>query len=430
MTKSDTAPSLEDRRVVRGLAGRWAELAAQPVMADRKRQWRALHDLRPERPMILFETSSIDGYVAPDELRCVNPTLRAVEKTMRDNLRHAEEVGDDIVLEPYLRIGWDVESNGFGVDVVTIEAVVPEGEVPLGYTFNFPIREPGDTKLLHAREFSANRAKTIARGEFLEDAFGDLLPIRVGNYDQFLTEPPGESWAGNYFIGLTWQVYRFIGNDGLLYWLHDSPETIHWLMEYMTQDRERMFLYLEREGLIVPNTDNQMAGPRAYGYVSELPAPDSAPPTKLSDLWCWADSQETTTISPAMYKEFVLPYIARLTARFGLVYYGCCEPVHDRLDLIIEAIPNLRSVSVSAWANSERVAEMLGRRYVYSCKPNPSFMSGASPDWDLVERDLRRTYAAARDCNVELLFRDLYSIKSDRARLARWVRQARSIFQA
>ena len=30
-----------------------------------------------------------------------------------------------------------------------------------------------------------------------------------------------------------------------------------------------MFSVIESEGLIVPNTDNQMAGPRAYGYVSE-----------------------------------------------------------------------------------------------------------------------------------------------------------------
>jgi hypothetical protein len=429
MATSDAAPSPDDREVIRGLAARWADIAAQPVMADRKRQWRAVHDLRPERPMILFETSSIDGYVGLDELRCLNPTLRAVEKTMRDNIRHAEEVGDDIVLEPYLRIGWDIESNGFGVDVVTTEAVVPEDEVPLGYTFDFPIRAPDDTRLLHERVFQVNRAKTLARSRFLEDAFGDLLPIRVGNYDQFLTEPPGESWAGNYFIGLTWQIYRFIGNDGLLYWVYDAPETIHWLMEYMTQDRERMFAYLERQGLVVPNTDNQMAGPRAYGYVSELPDPAIDVPARLDEVWCWADSQETTTISPAMYKEFVLPYIARLTARFGLVYYGCCEPVHDRLDLIMEAIPNLRSVSVSAWSDFQKVADMLGRKYVYSRKPNPTFLTGTSPDWDLVERDLRETYTAARDCSVELLFRDLYAIEGDRARLARWVGLARSVFQ-
>jgi hypothetical protein len=55
-------------------------------------------------------------------------------------------------------------------------------------------------------------------------------------------------------------------------------------------------------------------------------------------------------------------------------------------------------------------------------------MSGASPDWELVERDLRRTAAAAAGCNVELLFRDLYAIAGDRGRLGRWVSLARSVF--
>jgi hypothetical protein len=104
--------------------------------------------------------------------------------------------------------------------------------------------------------------------------------------------------------------------------------------------------------------------------------------------------------------------------------------VHDRVDLIMGAIPNLRSVSVSAWANEEKVGEMLGNRYVYSRKPNPVLMSGASPDWGQVEAELRRTRAATRDCNVELLFRDLYAITGDRARLARWVSLARSVFEA
>jgi len=423
-----TAPSAGDRRTIRELAARWTELAARPVMDERKRQWRALHDLKPERPMILIETTSIDGYIAASELHCEDPILRAVEQNLRDNLRHAEEVGDDLVLEPYYRIGWGLESSTFGVDVVTTPAAVAEGEIALGYTFNFPIREPADIALLQPRTFAVDRAGTLERQRVLEDAFGDLLPVRVGNYDHFMVEQGNESWAGNYFIGLTWQIYRFIGNDGLLYWLYDSPDTIRWLMEYMAQDRERMFSFLERERLLVPNTDSQMAGPRAYGYVSELPGPDSTEPVTLKDLWCWAESQETSSISPAMYREFFLPYLARLTARFGLVYYGCCEPVHDRLESIMAAIPNLRSVSVSPWADFSLVAEMLGQRYVYSRKPNASFMSGDNPDWGLVEGDLRKTYAAARDCNLELLFRDLYSIAGDRPRLARWVAMTKSIF--
>jgi hypothetical protein len=189
-----------------------------------------------------------------------------------------------------------------------------------------------------------------------------------------------------------------------------------------------MFTFIESEGLIVPNTDSQLAGPRAYGYVSDLPGPDSTGPARLADLWCWAESQETTMMSPAMFADFFLPSIARVSSRFGLVYYGCCEPVHDRLEMIMAALPNLRSVSVSPWADFERVAGLLGRDYVFSRKPDPVPISGPEPHWERAEADLRRTYEAARDGNVELLFRDVYAIGGDRSRLARWVALARSVF--
>ena len=117
-----------------------------------------------------------------------------------------------------------------------------------------------------------------------------------------------------------------------------------------------------------------------------------------------------------------------MSALFGLTYYGCCEPLHDRLEAILKAIPNVRSVSVSAWADLEAMAEMLGRRYVYSCKPNPVPISGSTLNWAQVEHDLRRTQAAARDCNVELLVRDVYTIDGDRPRIAQWVTVAKSIF--
>ncbi len=210
------------------------------------------------------------------------------------------------------------------------------------------------------------------------------------------------------------------------------PQTIHALMEYMASDRERMFGFVEQQGLIVPNTDNQLAGPRAYGYVSELPDAETGVPGRLGDLWCWAESQESALISPAMYAEFVLPYMKRLTDRFGLVYYGCCEPVHDRLELIMDAMPNLRSVSVTPWADLTKVAEMLGDRYVYSRKPDPVPISGPTPHWERAEADLRRTYEATvpHGCPVEVLFRDVYDVGGDRSRLATWVSLARSVLEA
>jgi len=421
--------SAADRTEIREWAKRWRDLAGRPVMAERKKLWAAVHDLRMVRPMILVETSSIQGFVEPAELQCQNPFLRAVERNMRDTVRHAEDVGDDVVVEPYYRIGWQMDLPGFGVPVEMKPATTMTGEASLGYTFNFPIATPEDIVRLQRRSFGVNRPQTLRMKAVLEDAIGDLLPVRVGNYDPFLAEPGDEGWTGMFFFGLTWQVYRFIGNNGLLYWPYDAPDAIPALMQYMLEDRQRLFDFMEREGLLVPNTDNQMAGPRGYGYVSELPGPDAAGTTTLKQLWGWAESQETTGLSPGMFKDFVLPYLARLSERFGLIYYGCCEPVHDRLELIMDAIPNLRSVSVSGWADFTKIGELLGKRYVYSRKPTPALLSGADPEWALAEEDMRKTHAAARNGNVEILLRDLYTVNGERSRLRKWVEMTRAVFQ-
>ena len=424
--------SPKDRNIIRQLAANWMELASLPVMNERKRLWKAVHDLKAERPVILFETGWIEGFVEPSEILCENPFLRRVEQSMRITLRHAEELGDDLVIEPYYRIGWRMSFSDYGVPVDILAAKHTEDSA-LAYSFSFPIATPQDIDKLQKRTIAVDRKRTMMFKEMLEEAMGDILPVKLGSYDPFIYEFDdaefGDSgFNGNFFFGLTWQVYRFIGNDGLLYWPYDAPDAIHKLMSYMLDDRIAMFEYFEKEGLLALNTDNQMAGPRSYGYVSDLPEPDSKEKVGLKDLWGWAESQESESISPAMYKEFVLPYLAKLSTKFGLIYYGCCERIDDRLDLIIEAIPNLRSVSISGWSNLQKTAEMLGKDYVYSRKPTPAYISGANPDWDLLEKDMKNTCRAAKDCNVEILFRDVYTTDGDRSRLAKWVDMTKSVF--
>ncbi len=424
--------SQKDRNIIRGLATQWMEFASLPVMKERKRLWRAVHDLKAERPVILFETDWIDGYVSNDELLCEDPFLRSVEKYMRIRLRQAEEVGDDQILEPYYRLGWKMAFSDYGVPV---EMRAPAGQQgSIAYSFSFPIAAPEDIAKLRKRTIAVDREKTLRLHAILQDAMGDILSVRWGNYDPFVSEfNVGEyddlGFNGNFFFGLTWQLYRFIGNDRLPYWLYDTPEAVHKLMAYMLEDRLALFEFFEKQGLLDFNTDSQMAGPRSYGYVSTLPPADTQRPAALKDLWGWAESQEFEMISPAMYGEFVLPYLAKLAQKFGLIYYGCCERVDDRLELIMEAIPNLRSVSVSGWSNFARTAELLGKKYVFSRKPTPASISGPNPDWDCLEKDMKATRAAARDCNLEILFRDVYTINGDRARLRKWVEMTKAVFQ-
>jgi hypothetical protein len=423
--------SPNDRNVIRELATKWMEWASLPVMQERKRLWKSVHDLKAERPVILFETAWIDGYVRADELRCEDPFLRNVEQNMRVTLRQAEELNDDLVVEPYYRLGWRMRFSDYGVPV---EMRGAPGTESIAYSFSFPIATPADIAKLRPRTINVDRAETQRRRSVLEDAMGDILPVRVGNFDPFISEfDVGEfgdlGFTGNFFFGLTWQLYRFIGNDRLLYWVYDEPKAIHDLMSYMLADRLALFEFFEKEGLLDFNTDSQMAGPRMYGYVSDLAAPGTKRPARLKDVWGWAESQEFQMMSPEMYGEFVLPYLAKVSERFGLVYYGCCERVDDRLPLILKAIPNLRSVSVSGWSDLAKTAELLGKKYVFSRKPTPAYISGASPDWNRLEADMKNTRAVTRDSNLEILFRDVYTTNGDRTRLRKWVDMTKKIFQ-
>ena len=376
-----------------------------------------------------METSSVDGFVAPAELQCADPFLRAVERNMLDTVRHADEVGDDIVVEPWFRLGLadgasrfrrergaEARAHGEQRDLPRVLVQLPR-EDAIGYL--------AAEEAMLRRGPGKDRARTRRCWRTPSATFS---PSASATTTRSSAESGDEGFCGNFFFGLTWQIYRFIGNDGLLYWVYDSPETIRWLMRYLTDDKLALFDFMERERLLAPNTDTQMAGPRAYGYVSELPAPSHAGPLTLKNLWGWAESQETINISPAMYKEFVLPWLAELSRRFGLVYYGCCEPVHDRLPLIMEAIPNLRSVSVSGWSDLAKVAEMLGTRYVYSRKPTPALLSGANPPWNLARADMENTYRVTKGSCLEILLRDVYTVNHDRGRLAEWVRMTKSVF--
>jgi hypothetical protein len=417
----------KEKQSLRSLASRWMEHASRPVMAERRRQWKAIKDLKAEKPMILVETCMLPDYIGANELCCAEPYLRNTEKSLHEIVRHADEIGDDIIVEPFFRIPWALEISDYGVPIEAHHATTSTGS-DLGYSFNFGVQSEADAKKLHLRTRRVDRVETARQKDLLEGIFGDILPVRVGGHDHFDTDPGYRPWLGNLYGGLTMDLFKLIGNDNLLTWVYDKPELLHSIMKVLRDDRVAHFQFLESEGLLYQNTDTWMPCPGSYGFTSDLP-PVPAEGVRLKDCWCWTESQESAPISPTMFKDFYLPYLAEVTRPFGLTYYGCCEAVHDRFPYIQKAIPNLRAVSVSGWSDLFKMGEMLGRKYVYSRKPTPAYISGASPNWALVEKDVRDTLAAAKNCNLELCFRDIYTINGDRPRLKRWVDMTRAMMQ-
>ena len=417
----------QERQSLRSLASRWMEHADRPVMAERRRQWRAVKDLKAEKPMILVETCMLPDYVGKRELSCRDPYLRNIEKSLHEIVRHADEIGDDIVVEPFFRIPWSIEIGDYGVPIQARHATAADGS-DVGYTYNFAVQSEEDTRKLHPRSRRVDRKESARQKELLEEIFGDILPVRLGGYDPFDPDPGYRPWLGNLYAGLTMDLFKLIGNDNLLFWVYDHPELIHRIMKLIRDDRRAHFTFMENEGLLYRNTDTWMPCPGSYGFVSDLPSGEhDGERAALKDCWCWTESQESAPISPAMFSEFFLPYIAEVAVPFGLTYYGCCEGLHDRFPFIEKAIPSLRAVSVSGWSDLFKMGEMLGRRYVYSRKPTPAYISGRLPYWDLLEKDARDTLKAARDCNLEICYRDIYTIDGDRPRLRQWVEMVRAL---
>ena len=402
----------KDREILRLLANRWMEIASQPVMEERKRQWTALKDLHAERPMILFETWTLENYVAESELQCEEQSFRGIERSMRWVIRHAEEVGDDIVLEPCWRIGWHVGGTGYGVDIRSHHATDITGGTT-GYAFENPILTPSDIDKLTPRTWHVDREGTKKWEERLENIFGDIIPVVLHG-------------TTGLHAGLTGDVFRLMGNDRMMTWVYDEPEAIHRVTKYLRDDRIAYLEFLEKEKLLGLNNNSTLVGSGSPGYTTALPQSDYSGTARLKDLWMWMESQETTAISPAMFSEFFLPYMADVCKRLGLIYYGCCEPVHDRWDNIIKLIPNARAVSISPWCDMKIIAEKLGKSSVFSRKPRPSPISGVNPDWDMLRKDAKDTIESAHDCNLEIVFRDVYRINNDRPRLHKWADMVRA----
>jgi hypothetical protein len=114
-----------------------------------------------------------------------------------------------------------------------------------------------------------------------------------------------------------------------------------------------------------------------------------------------------------------------LFERFGLVYYGCCDPLDGKIDLM-RKIKNARKLSVSPWANEERLAEEIGGEWVFSSKPNPAFLAHDTFDEGLIRDDLLRKIKLTEKygCPLELIQKDISTVRYQPQRLWNWVRIA------
>ena len=383
-------PTKKERQVLRDLAMQVADIAALPIQSERARLWQAMNALHPVRPLVLADPQNgWDELVSPETLVCNDPLLKSWELSLRKTVFRHSYIHDDWPVTSHFNVNWVIDVGGYGLQEIQVRR-----EEKGSYTWIPPINEYADLEKLHRREISIDHDQTRHDVALAENILGDLLDVRLF----------GESTCR---AKLTRVAVHLRGLQQMMLDMYDEPRLVHDLMAFLRDDFLHEWQTYEREGILTLNNQpDSLLGSGSLGHTDLLPSVDYAGHVRMQDMWCWGESQETVGVGPAQFDEFVLQYQLPLMDRFGLVDYGCCEPLDHKFDLLINKIPRLRSVAVSPWCNRRLAAEKLGNRYVYIWKPNPSLLCSPRPDFDAMEHEIQETLEITKNCCLVIVMKD------------------------
>ena len=397
----------QEREVLRRLAGRVAELASRPIESKKRQLWLEHNQLKPTRPLIFCDPENgWNEIITPADLECHSQLARQWEMRLRKEVFWGEQLCDDRVIEPIFEVAHVYTESDWGMHEIRIG-----GDQGGAYTWESPLKDYADFSSLHFPQISINDLATEQALSLANHVFSGLLRVRLKT----------DWW---WTLGLTWTLINLRGLTQVMYDLHDHPDDLHRLMAFLRDGHMAKLDFLEQNGLLSLNNDGTYVGSGGFGWTDELPQPDFNGHVRTCDLWGFAESQETTGISPNMFAEFIFPYQYPLLERFGLNCYGCCEPLDKRWH-IVEKLPHLRRISVSPWANIPFMAERLGNRYIFSMKPSPTDLAMPGFDEENIRRKIRRSMQITRACRVEVIMKDNHTLCNDPQRAIRWVRIAR-----
>ena len=343
-----------------------------------------------------------------------SPMARRLESELLQNVYNLAEFDDDWVVADHFGVEWETWFHPFGWETRTRTAEDGHGG-HLGHCFEPVLVDlEEDEDKLGPTTFGVDEAATKAHFSAAQEAFGDLLPVRMT-----MSSPP---------VVLTQHIVHLMGMENMYIAMMDTPECFSAMLDRLAEDYLRFFAYLAKGGYLCPTNSCELLRQGSRCFTDELPA---GRPTSTKQMWGFMDSQETVSISPQMFHELVFPSYKKVAEALGLLSYGCCEPV-SAVWQDVNTLPNLRKVSVSPWCDEAFMGEQLrGRRIVFQRKPSPNFLGLAgSLDEDALRAHFRQTLRAARGCTLEFTQRDVYSVQKDPGRVRRYVQLLRQEIEA
>ena len=399
-----------DKDVLRALAEELAQIAALPTHKEKAALWRRLNDLDSVRPVVWINEICWNEMNVDDELtlRTEHPWAQDQERGLRQTLYQWRHLPADMVVDDFLACPLAIHSTDFDiiedVDVVTMD----ETSDIVSRHFNVQIKEPGDIDKIRMPVVSHNEAATEIQYQTMCEVYDGIMPVRkVGQTHIWFTP-----W--DYLI-------RWWGVQEAMMDLIMRPDMVRAAVDRMVDAWMAELDQFVEMNLLSLDNNNTRVGSGGYGYCSALPGADYDPEyVKPHNMWGCSNAQIFSDVSPEMHWEFAIERDLRWLERWGLTYYGCCEPLDAKLD-ILRRIPNLRKISISPWCTPQRAVDAIGSDYVISHKPNPAILAESAWDPTQARQNIRDFLDKAQgQCHVELIMKDISTVRYQPQRLWQW----------
>lgn len=408
--------SAHDNDILRRLGENQARIAALPIQKEKAELWRRLNDLEPVRPLVWinevpWHEMDIDGELT---LQTHDPWAQKIETELRRLIYQWNHFPADMVVSSFIACPLEIQSSGIGLnedaDIVLTD---PDNDI-ISRHYHPQIVNPEDIEKIIMPVVTCDWGKTDENFSRMNTIFGDILPIhKVGKRG---------TWFAPWDDLVTWW-----GVEALMIDLIKRPDMVNTAISRLMDARLYELDQWDNLKLLSTNANNTRIGSGGYGYISGMLSNDNdSENLHPQDMWGSATAQIFGSVSPKMHWEFALCHELRWLKRWGFTYYGCCEPLDRKVD-ILRRIPNLRKVSMSPWVDLDRAIYAIGNDYILSRKPSPAIMAEDTWRPEQARLDINEFLVKAKGCPIEIIMKDISTVRYQPERLWEWEKLAMDI---
>lgn len=402
--------SEHDKDILKSLGAAIFDIAANPVHKQKAGLWTSLNDLKAVRPMLWMYEVPWHEMNIDDELtcKCSDEWAKGLEYEMRKTIYQWRHFPGDMIVNDFIECPLVIHSSDFGIiEDVDVARTDANNDIYSRH-FKIQIAEPEDIEKIKIPKITYDTKATEYSYNAMREVFEGIIDVKKVGQKHIWYTP----W--DYLI-------RWWGVQEAMMDLVLRPDMVHMAYERMVSAWMTELDQFTEMNLLSIDNNNIRIGSGGYGYVSSLPGEDYDENKVMPhNMWGCSNAQIFSTVSPEMHWEFAIEHDLKWLSRFGLTYYGCCEPLDNKID-ILRRIPNLRKISASPWCDTKKIINSIGNDYVISRKPNPAILATERFDPDQARKELVDFMEATEgECNVEIILKDISTVKYDPKRLFEW----------